>query len=108
MSSQGVQPFTIITTEDSTLNRVQQGVAITVNALQQNPLANIRMITGQTLSNIGVNTINHGLGYPPKTILMTIPDQPSVIWNAQDYNNNAAMTLLLYSSNVCTISIGVC
>ena len=103
-----VKQFTTVVTDDVNLNRVQTNIQNTTDALIKNPFANLRLIANQTLSNNGITIINHGLGRVPIFIFVSLPlEQPSIIWSAQDINNNADMTLFLYSSNTVTVNIGV-
>ena len=103
-----VKQFTTVITDDTNLNRVQTNIQTTTDALIKNPFVNLRLLSNQILSNEGITIINHGLGRTPIFVFVSLPlEQPSVIWSAQDINNNADMTLWLYSSNTVTVNIGV-
>lgn len=99
--------FPTIVTEDEDLNKVQRNIEITLDPMVQNPTLDRRLIRNQSMLSVGINVINHGLGRMPLGWNIVDQDGPSVFWSGQNLNQNANMSIWLYSSNNCTISLEV-
>jgi hypothetical protein len=98
-----VKQFTKIITKNDDLNKVQSNIQESMDSIVK---SQHRAIGPISLINVGVNVINHGLGYSPKWAVVD-KNGPSEFWSGQSMNQQASMTLWLYSSNNVVVSLEV-
>jgi len=102
-----ISQFSKLQTGDSTLQRIQDNIANTLNPITQNPLINAQILPGIVLK-VGPNVINHGLGRKLQGwSILRMRVVFSQVFDTQDTNLTPDKTLLLNSSVLVTVDLEV-